>query len=56
MGGYLNGYMYFKEIWKESVDWFHVAPDRKQWWALVNTVEPLSSIKDKELLDYLHIS
>jgi hypothetical protein len=26
------------EIGWEGVDWIHVAQDREQWWALVNTV------------------
>jgi hypothetical protein len=26
------------EIWREIVDWIHLAQDRDQWQALVNTV------------------
>jgi hypothetical protein len=26
------------EIRQESVDWIHLAQDRDQWWAYVNTV------------------
>jgi hypothetical protein len=36
------------------VDWIHVAQDRDQWWALVNSDEPLDSIKGHHLLwDFL---
>jgi hypothetical protein len=27
-----------REIWWEGVDWIHLAQDRDQWRALVNTV------------------
>jgi hypothetical protein len=27
-----------REIWYEGVDWTHLAQDRNQWWAVVNTV------------------
>jgi hypothetical protein len=30
--------MGFREIWWEVVDWVHLAQDRDQWWAVVNTV------------------
>jgi hypothetical protein len=30
--------MDFREIEWEGVDWIHLAQDRDQWWALVNTV------------------
>jgi hypothetical protein len=30
--------MDLKEIGLENVDWIHVAQDRDQWWAVVNTV------------------
>jgi hypothetical protein len=30
--------MDIKEIRYEGVDWNHAVQDRKQWWALVNTV------------------
>jgi hypothetical protein len=37
--------------WK-SMDWIHLAWDRDQWWAFVNTVnEPLDSIQGREFLD-----
>jgi hypothetical protein len=30
--------LYLKEIGWEDMDWIHVAQDRNQWLALVNTV------------------
>jgi hypothetical protein len=27
-----------REIWRVHVNWIHLAQDRDQWWALVNTV------------------
>jgi hypothetical protein len=30
--------MDFKEIWCKAFDWIHLAKDRDQWRALVNTV------------------
>jgi hypothetical protein len=27
-----------KEIQRKAVDWIHLAPDRGQWWALIDTV------------------
>jgi hypothetical protein len=30
--------MALKKIWHKNVGWIHLAPDRDQWWALVNTV------------------
>jgi hypothetical protein len=30
--------MDLREIWWEDVDWIHLAQDREQWWAFVNTV------------------
>jgi hypothetical protein len=30
--------MVLREIGWEGVDWIHLAQDRDQWWALVNTV------------------
>jgi hypothetical protein len=30
--------MNLREIGCRGVDWFHLAQDRDQWWALVNTV------------------
>jgi hypothetical protein len=39
--------MYFREIEWESVDWMHLAQDRDQRWALMNT----SSIKGGGFLD-----
>jgi len=33
-------YYYFdlRKIWREVVEWFHLAQDRDQWWTAVNTV------------------
>jgi hypothetical protein len=33
--------MNLREIWWEGVDWMHVAQDRDQWGAVVNTVMKL---------------
>jgi hypothetical protein len=33
--------MDLREIGWEGVDWLHVAQDRNQWWAAVNTVMKL---------------
>jgi len=33
-----NSRMYHMEIGWEVLDWIHLAEDRDQWWALVNTV------------------
>jgi hypothetical protein len=30
--------MYLRKNWWEDVDWMHLALDRDQWWALLNTV------------------
>jgi hypothetical protein len=30
--------MYLREVGWDGMDWIHVAQDRNQWWALVNTV------------------
>jgi len=30
--------MDLREIWWENVDWMHLAQDRDQWQAVVNTV------------------
>jgi hypothetical protein len=30
--------MDLREIGLEGVDWMHLAQDRDQWWAVVNTV------------------
>jgi hypothetical protein len=30
--------MDLRKMWQESVDWMHVAQDRDQWRAVVNTV------------------
>jgi hypothetical protein len=30
--------MDFREVWWEGVEWMHLAQDRDQWRALVNTV------------------
>jgi hypothetical protein len=35
------------------VNWMHLAYDRDQWQAIVNTKESLDSIKGGEFLDYL---
>jgi hypothetical protein len=44
--------MDLRELGWEGVDWMHVAPDRDQWRAVLNTVMNfLSSIKDGEFLD-----
>jgi hypothetical protein len=43
-----------KEIGWKVMDWMHLAQDRVQWQALVNTVMNLqSSIKGGEFLDLL---
>jgi hypothetical protein len=34
----VNIRMTVREIWWEGVDWIHLAQNRNQWWALVNTV------------------
>jgi hypothetical protein len=33
--------MYLRELGWEVVDWMHLAQDRDQWWAVVNTVMSL---------------
>jgi hypothetical protein len=33
-----NVRMDLREMGSEVVDWIHLAQDRNQWWALVNTV------------------
>jgi len=44
--------MDLKEACLECVNWMHLAQDREQWQALVNTVnEPSGSIKIRGLLD-----
>jgi hypothetical protein len=30
--------MDLRKIGREAVDWIHMAPDKDQWWAAVNTV------------------
>jgi hypothetical protein len=35
------------------VDWIHLAQDRDQWQALMNSNEPSGSIKGREFLDQL---
>jgi hypothetical protein len=43
-----------KETGWEGVDWMHLAQDRDQWQAVMNTVKNLRGfIKGGELLDYL---
>jgi hypothetical protein len=37
----LHGEVIFREIGWEVLDWIHVAQDRDQWRALVNTVMKL---------------
>jgi hypothetical protein len=36
-----NVIMNLRETCWEGVDWFHLAQNRDQWWALVNTVTKL---------------
>jgi hypothetical protein len=43
--------MDLKEIGWKCRDWIHVAQDRDQWQAVVNTVKPLGCIKGGEFLD-----
>jgi hypothetical protein len=44
--------MDIREIRWEDVDWMHLAQDRDQWWAVVNTVMNISgSIKGGEIFD-----
>jgi hypothetical protein len=33
--------MYLRKIGLRGVDWIHLAQDRDQWWALMNTVKNL---------------
>jgi hypothetical protein len=43
------------EIGWDGMDWIHLAQDRDQWRALVNTVNELSgSIQCLKFLEYLH--
>jgi hypothetical protein len=30
-----------RKIWWEGVEWMHLAQDKDQWWAIVNTVMKL---------------
>jgi hypothetical protein len=39
MRGYIR--MNLREIEWDAVDWIHLAEDRDQWWAVVNTVMTL---------------
>jgi hypothetical protein len=44
--------MDLRETGREGVDWMHLAQDRDQWRALVNTGnKPSGSIKRREFLD-----
>jgi hypothetical protein len=43
--------MDLREIGWEIVDWSHLAQERDQWQALVNTNEPSGSIQGRELLE-----
>jgi hypothetical protein len=40
-----------KEMGMEGMDWIHLADDRVQWQALMNTNELPSSIKSKNFLE-----
>jgi hypothetical protein len=42
--------MDLREIKLEGMDWIHLAHDKGWWLALVNTNEPLGSIKDGNFL------
>jgi hypothetical protein len=42
-----------KEIGGHDVDRIHLAQERDQWWALVNTVINLELHRIQEILDYL---
>jgi hypothetical protein len=45
--------MDLKKMRCESVDWIHLAHDRDQWWALLNTILNLKvSMKHLDLLSY----
>jgi hypothetical protein len=43
-----NTKMDFREIRFGGIDRIHLAPDRDQWWAVVNSKEPFGSIKGGE--------
>jgi hypothetical protein len=43
--------MDLRELGREVEDWMHLAEDRHQWWALVNTVVNLGFCKGGELSD-----
>jgi hypothetical protein len=45
-----NIVMDLMEISWKIMDWIHLAQDRDQWWALVNTVMNVGSIKGGDLL------
>jgi hypothetical protein len=36
--GWMDEWMGNREGWREDVDWMHLAQDRDQWQALMNTV------------------
>jgi hypothetical protein len=40
--------MDIREIGWEGVHWIYLTQNRDQWWALVNSHEPLGSIKGRE--------
>jgi hypothetical protein len=44
--------MDLREVVWEGVDWIHLAQDRDQWWAVVNTVmNPRVPNKARKFLD-----
>jgi hypothetical protein len=44
--------MDLKEIGLGSMNWIHLAHDKDQWWALVNTVMNLGGFKEcREILE-----
>jgi hypothetical protein len=45
--------MYLRGIGWKNVDWMHLAHDRDQWQAVVNTVIPWVSVKGGEFFDWL---
>jgi hypothetical protein len=38
-----------REIVREVVDWIHLAPDRDQWWTLMNAVRTFDFRKRREI-------
>jgi hypothetical protein len=45
--------MCLREIEWEGGNWMHLAQDRDQWQASVNSNEPLGSMKGREFLDWV---